>query len=164
MGFDVNQDGVHNAQDLQLLLDLLLDRGFSQQDIDDANPNPDGDGDDDDIDYTPDWYEGEDPVFATPFNPCNFLNFPQGHQEHGIFNYGSRGQLKSDALDSVNAAQGSMNPLLIIDGRGSVFSSTENGGPGQFWSPYMNVTGDEFGCNDNPFEGWLIVFSATPNE
>ena len=76
MGFDVNQDGVHNAQDLQLLLDLLLDRGFSQQDIDDANPNPDGDGDDDDDDYTPDWYEGSDPVFATPFNPCNFLNFP----------------------------------------------------------------------------------------
>ena len=162
MGFDVNQDGVNNAQDLQLLNNLLIDRGFSQQDIDDANPNPDGDGDDDDIDYTPDWYEGEDPVFATPFNPCNFLNFPEQYQEHGIFNYGSRGQLKNDALNSVNAAQGSMNPLLIIDGRGSVFSSTENGGPGQFWSPYMNVTGDEFGCNNNPFEGWLIVFSATP--
>ena len=55
-----------------------------------------------------------------------------------------------------------MDPLLILDAEGTVMSSKEFGGGGQFWNPYMGVTGAEFGCDENPFDGWLIIFSAAP--
>ena len=123
-------------------------------------PIIDSDSNGDDVDdYTPDWYTGSNPVFAVSFDPCKHLSYPNSYPD-GIFNVPARGRLKSAAEAEVNATD--MDPLLILDAEGTVMSSKEFGGGGQFWNPYMGVTGPEFGCDNNPFDGWLIVFSATP--